>query len=312
MPKKITTESFIEKAKQIHGNKYDYSKVKYVNSTTKVCIICPEHGEFWQEPRSHLSGGGCKLCHHDKLIKINTITKEEFVKRAKEVHGDKYDYSKVEYSSILNKVCIICPEHGEFWQTPDNHLHGHGCKKCVSEKMSKERRNSLEEFINKAKKVHGDKYDYSKVEYKNCDTLVKIICPIHGEFEQIPFNHLHGSSCPYCKNWKLEEEITKFLEENNIFFVRQKKFKWLGRQSLDVYIPCSNIAIECQGIQHFKPINYFGGIKGFENIIRLDKLKKELCDKNGIQLLYYSDKNIDKNVITNKKDILEKIKKGII
>ena len=178
--------------------------------------------------------------------------------------------------------------------------------------MSKERRNSLEEFINKAKKVHGDKYDYSKVEYKNCDTLVKIICPIHGEFEQIPFNHLHGSSCPYCKNWKLEEEITKFLEENNIFFVRQKKFKWLGRQSLDVYIPCSNIAIECQGIQHFKPINYFGGIKGFENIIRLDKLKKELCDKNGIQLLYYSDKNIDKNVITNKKDILEKIKKGII
>ena len=312
--KKLTNEEFIKKAKEIHGNEYDYSKVdlEHRDKNGRVCIICKEHGEFWQEPRVHLQGSGCKLCSRDKKIKLQTKDTEQFIVEAKKIHGNKYDYSKVEYKGCLEKVCIMCPIHGEFWQTPDNHIHGHGCRKCLSDKISESRKHSIEKFVERAKEVHGNKYDYSKVKYKNCDTNVKIICPIHGEFEQTPYNHLHSSGCPYCKGWKLEEEITKFLEDNNITYIRQKRFKWLGQQSLDVYIPSANIAIECQGIQHFKPINYFGGIKAFKYRKKLDKQKSVLCQKNGVKLLYYSNKQMDENIITDKEIILEQIKRGII
>ena len=310
----LTNEEFIKKAKEIHGNEYDYSKVdlEHRDKNGRVCIICKEHGEFWQEPRVHLQGSRCKLCSRDKKIKLQTKDTEQFIVEAKKIHGNKYDYSKVEYKGCLEKVCIICPIHGEFWQTPDNHIHGHGCRKCLSDKISESRKHSIEKFVERAKEVHGNKYDYSKVKYKNCDANVKIICPIHGEFEQTPYNHLHSSGCPYCKGWKLEEEITKFLEDNNITYIRQKRFKWLGQQSLDVYIPSANIAIECQGIQHFKPINYFGGIKAFKYRKKLDKQKSVLCQKNGVKLLYYSNKQMDENIITDKEIILEQIKRGII
>ena len=124
--KYLTTEQFIEKAKQIHGNKYDYSKVEYVNNHTKVCIICPEHGEFWQTPNSHLNGNGCSSCKG-----LKKLTTKEFIERAKQVHGNKYDYSKTIYVNKRTKVCIICPIHGEFYQTPHNHVYQkQGCPEC--------------------------------------------------------------------------------------------------------------------------------------------------------------------------------------
>ena len=129
------TETFILKAKLVHNGKYDYSKVEYVNSKTKVCIICPEHGEFWQTPKSHLRGQGCRLCYNQRTKERLHKTTEQFISESKLIHGDKYNYSKVEYKGCLEKVCIICPEHGEFWQTPLNHLQGHGCTKCQLSKM---------------------------------------------------------------------------------------------------------------------------------------------------------------------------------
>ena len=113
----MTKEKFIEKAKAIHGDRYDYSKVEYSNNRTKVCIICPVHGEFWQTPHTHLQGCGCPACYGTKKR-----TKEEFVEEARKIHGDRYDYSRVEYINNKTPVCIICPEHGEFWQKPENHL----------------------------------------------------------------------------------------------------------------------------------------------------------------------------------------------
>ena len=111
----MNTKEFIEKAKRIHGDKYDYSKVKYVNNRTKVCIICPEHGEFWQRPTSHLKGCICYRCSQKaKAKKQKKSSTNEFIEKAKKIHGDKYDYSKVEYINAKTKVCIICPEHGEF------------------------------------------------------------------------------------------------------------------------------------------------------------------------------------------------------
>ena len=194
-----TTDEFIAKAKKIHGDKYDYSKVKYIDTKSKVCVVCPEHGEFWQTPSHHLSGCGCPKCANKNKGEYRRSSKKDFITKARKIHGDKYDYSKVDYVNNYTKICIICPEHGEFWQTPHNHLSGQGCPKCGVEKQT----STKEEFIKKAKEIHGDKYDYSKVDYSNAHTKVCIICPNHGEFWQTPNNHLRGHGCPKCKRNKL-------------------------------------------------------------------------------------------------------------
>lgn len=196
MAKKLTTEEFVQRARKVHGNKYDYSKVEYLNNRTKVCIICPKHGEFWQTPDSHMSGNKCPKCSGTKKL-----TTEEFIEQARKIHGNKYDYSKVEYINNHSKVCIICPEHGEFWQTPINHCsknNHNGCPICAKTIIGNKLRKNNSCFIEKAREIHGDKYDYSKVEYINNRTKVCIICPKHGEFWQTPVNHLKGHNCPKC------------------------------------------------------------------------------------------------------------------
>jgi rubrerythrin len=288
----MTTEEWIKKAKKIHGNKYDYSKINYINNKIKVCIICPEHGEFWQTPNSHLSGRGCRKCA-DKLNSERTkFSTNEFIKKAKSIHGDKYDYSKVNYKNIDTKICIICSKHGEFMQTPYAHLQGQGCPICGkikrNYKMQKTKGGSIENFIKRAKEIHGDKYDYSKVEYKNMSTKVCIICHKHGEYWQIPSSHLQGQGCPVCKESKLENEIRLLLTENNISFIMEAHFNWLKKQHLDFYLPDYNIAIECQGEQHFKPIKHFGGEKKYVTRTKLDENKRILCKENGIKLIYFS------------------------
>ena len=358
----MTKEEFIKKSKLVHGDKYDYTKVNYVNNKTKVCIICPEHGEFWQRPESHLSGKGCKKCSGLKSSQKQRKSIDKVIKEFREIHGDKYDYSKVNYINNITKVCIICPEHGEFWQTPSNHLKGKGCPSCYGNKKS-----STEEFIKKAKQIHGDKYDYSKVEYKNADTKVYIICPEHGEFWQTPYkhiirkqgcitcsgkkqlnteefikkakqihgdnydyskvnyvnnrtkvciickkhgefwqvpaHHLRGENCPSCNMSKLENKVREILSENNFIFEEQKKFKWLGAQRFDFYLPEYNLAIECQGIQHYTPTDFAGrGQEWAENLFKKnvenDKLKKKLSKENGIKILYikYNEKNIENKI----------------
>ena len=280
--KKLTRGEFIERAKTVHGDKYNYSKVKYIDYNTKVCIICKKHGEFWQTPHNHVSGAKCPKC--SGKYKCTTA---EWIEKAREVHGDKYDYSKVEYVNAFTKVCIICPKHGEFWQKPNCHLSGDGCRECFLER----KRKTLKEFIKKAKLIHGDKYDYFEVEYINVRTKVCIICPQHGKFWQTPSTHLSGRGCPICKESTLERNVENFLTENAIKYERGFKNKWLDKQHLDFYLPQYNIAIECQGIQHFKPKS-FGGhenvITRFENDKRRDNLKIKKCKENGVTLIHYN------------------------
>ena len=294
-----TTEQFIKEARKIHGNKYDYSKVNYIDGHTKVCIICPEHGEFWQEPTKHTTGkkSGCPQCAINKF----KDTTESFINKAKNVHGDKYDYSKVEYVNSQTKVCIICPEHGEFWQTPNKHLIGRGCPKCANNiKLS------TEEFIKRAKDVHGDKYDYSKVMYDGIEKRVCIVCPEHGEFWQTPHHHILGfkCGCPQCSMSKLEGFVIKTLNNKNIEFIHEcskKDLYWLGRQRLDIFIPKMNLCIECQGIQHFKP-EYFGGKmdknENLEKNIKNDIKKFEKCVENNVKVIY---------VVDNKEDVINNV-----
>ena len=196
--KKKTTIEFIEEAKNVHGDKYDYSKVEYINKNTKVCIICPEHGKFWQRPSDHLQGAGCYKCGR-KNCKGKKVTTKDFIENAVKLHGNKYDYSKSEYIDSKTKICIICPEHGEFWQLPTAHLQGQGCPKCKKYKIGKNKYNT-KIFIEKSKLIHGNKYDYSKVNYIDSLTKVCIICPEHGEFWQEPNSHLRGFGCKKCAN----------------------------------------------------------------------------------------------------------------
>ena len=194
--KKKTREDFIRDSIEVHGNKYNYNKVDYINNSTKVKIVCPEHGEFEQLPSKHTSGQGCGKCGRLKTIKSNRIDLNEFIKRAKEVHSDRYDYSKSKYIGYKDKIKIICPEHGEFEQMVSNHLGGKGCKYCGgTTKMD------TKLFIIKCNEVYGNRYDYSKVEYIDTRTPVTIICPEHGEFLVTPNNFLSKSrGCRHCNS----------------------------------------------------------------------------------------------------------------
>ena len=208
---------FLKKCEIIHGDKYDYSKVEYINAKTKVCIICPKHGEFWQKPHQHIVlKRGCAKCGNETNGMKRQLGTSLFITKAKEIHGDKYDYSKVEYVNNNTKVCIICPKHGEFWQTPKTHLRSLGCPKCTRENASKERSKDSEWFINKSQIIHGDKYDYSKVKYINANKKVCIICPKHGEFWQTSNMHFNGQGCPKCT----KEDITckQSIENAKLFW----------------------------------------------------------------------------------------------
>ena len=298
--KKPSLESFIEKARKVHGDKYDYSKVEYVNNHTKVCIVCAEHGEFWMTPSAHINlRQGCKYCSGRKL------TLDGFIEKAKKVHGDKYDYSKVKYINNKTKVCIICPEHGEFWQEPSHHLLGQNCPKCSNEYSP-----TTDEWIERAKKVHGDKYDYSKSVYVNAITKICVVCPKHGEFWVFPNNHLKGNGCPNCKKSKLENLLAFYLLKNNISFTFNKKFEWLRNKnpmSLDFYLPDYNIGIECQGEQHLVEGRNFTNKSQLSN----DLLKNKLCEENGVKLLYFGDTPIDdincnKNIYNKKNYFIDR------
>lgn len=220
MGKKKTKEQFVDEAILKHGKKYDYSKFRYENAHYKSIIICPEHGEFLQAPHEHVNGGnGCPICGKEKVIKFNSNTKDIFINKAKIIHGDKYDYSKVEYINNHTKVCIICPEHGEFWQIPNSHLLKHGCPHCGIDRT----RLTYNTFVEKANKKHNNKYQYPEFVYKNNLEYITIICPEHGEFLQAIRNHLEGCGCPKCHQSTLENNVKEYLDNKNIIYIYNKK-----------------------------------------------------------------------------------------
>jgi len=203
---------FIEKAVKVHGNKYNYDKVIYVNSRTKVVINCPKpgHGDFKQTPYAHsspLEKNGCPTCFRERLSEKLKYSMEDFLKLATEIHGNTYDYSESEYLRSGIKIKIICHKetdgimHGEFWQTPNKHLSAkRGCPKCNGGV-----KHDLDTFIKKSNQIHGNKYDYSESNYINSSTKIKIICHgkdflgnKHGEFWQLPLHHLGKHGCPKC------------------------------------------------------------------------------------------------------------------
>ena len=258
------------------------------------------------------------------------LTTLDFIKRAKEVHGDKYDYSKTEYINKRTKVIITCPIHGDFTQSPHNHVfQKQGCPICGKEIARKRegnyknRRKTTEEFRKELEVLSNGMYELMS-EYKNNKTKVEIFCHNknkngieHGSFYIKPIDLINGHGCKKCVHSRLEEDIEMFLQENDIRFEQHKKFpEWLGRQHLDFFLPDNNCAIECQGRQHFEPTD-FGG-KGelfakqmFEKLVELDSMKRSLCKEHGLKLLYYVDKKehcTNNDSFYDVKELLEKIK----
>ena len=282
--KNLNTDEFIIKAIKKHGDRYDYSLVDYKNSNDKIKIICLNHGIFEQAPKSHLEGQNCPKC--------NIITNEKFIKNAEGVHGNKYDYSLVNYKNNYTKIKIICSIHGIFEQTPANHMScKNDCPKCASILSN------TEDFTTKANIVHENKYDYSLVDYKNNRTKVKIICLKHGIFEQLPSSHLNKQGCPICNESKGENVIRKYLKDNGIKYKKQKTFDGCNYKyplRFDFYLIKHNICIEYDGMQHFRPVNYFGGIDTFNYILIKDEIKNQYCKNNNIKLIRI---RYDENII---------------
>ena len=368
-----TTEKFISEARKVHGDKYDYSRVVYINSRTPVIIGCPIHGFKEQKPGIHLTTNGCKdcgyavhgdkmkgplydtatfiekskqlhddidysitefrgaekpvsmickihnipftvakaanhvsrthpqrgckLCVSDKVKERCTMTLDEFLLRAAFVHGETYSYDRVKWVNANTEIVIVCKVHGPFRQLPVSHLK-YGCRKCGDILRGKNKAYTQEEFVALARTVHGDRYTYEHSVYKGMDEDITITCPKHKDFVTTPHNFIHAASgCPKCKRPRLEGIVSSWLKESGIAFEEQKNFPWLKNvrlMKLDFYLPEYNIAIECQGDQHFK--------NSFERPIFIrqdyiakqserDKLKHDQCEAHGIPILYFANKD---------------------
>jgi hypothetical protein len=354
MSKRLTNEEFIEKARKKHGDKYDYSLVEYENAKTKIEIICEKHGSFYQTPTNHVRGRGCPLCsYEEKIIDQNKIinrfnkkhgikydyslvvytgtdnkveiicskhgifeqtphahlkgqgcplccnnfkhTKDSFITKSNEEHNCMYDYSLVNYKNNKTQIKIICPIHGEFLQRPDAHLRGQGCPTCANIN----RTHTIEFVIEKFKNVHKSKYDYSLVKYVNFYTKVKIICSKHGIFEQTPHAHLKGQGCPICMESKGENKISKILDEKNVKFIREKRFKDCRDKlplPFDFYLPEYNTCIEYDGTQHYYEIKHWNDLN---YVKKHDKMKNDYCEEQEINLLRikYNNNKIEKTIL---------------
>lgn len=300
--KDVKTKNFIWKSLHVHGDKYIYHKSIYVKSKENLIIECRNGHCFEQRPQDHKNGHGCLECSGKKKM-----TKEEFIEKANKVHGvGRYDYSEVDYKGNKINVWIICPNHDEpyrFPQTPNAHLSGEGCLLCGIKSAHEKQKLTLEKFIERANKIHGEgRYDYSKVNYINYYTYVTIICHNHKksyEFPQTPNDHLSGNGCPLCKKSQGENKIELFLINNNIKFEKEKRFKDCRDKNplpFDFYIPKYNLCIEFDGEQHFNPSSFVSRntsekekLENFKYIQKHDQTKNEYCKKNGITLLRFNN-----------------------
>ena len=276
-----TTEEFIEVSRSIWGDKYSYEKTEYGGSvTSKIIVTCRVHGDLEIRPSHHLRdqfGGGCKDCASEK----RTLSLDEFIQRSISQHGEFFDYSKVTYSNSYTHVKIVCPVHGEFEMTPAHHMEGSGCRDCFEDR----RRSTTEEFIRDAREVHGETYDYSEFIYEGIHETGKIICRIHGGFDQSRANHIHSrQGCPWCKN-KSEGKIAVILNEIAVVHQTYRIDEEDGsgkRFYYDFYLPEHDLIIERDGEQHYKDIYFQKKRERTEQ--ENDRRKTELAKSKGLRV----------------------------
>lgn len=289
LSKAFTTKEFIQKAIGVHGRDYNYDNVIYKNARTPVSILCNKCKKiFCQTPDKHLRGQGCPYCH-----KKHQYSSEEFKKKAANLFGNKFSFSESNYINYNTKVKVLCKEcNSYFYITPNNLFNNIGCPECAHKNMN------TEKFIQKAKEIHGELYDYSKAIYIKARQPIEIICKKHGSFCQTPDNHLNKKcGCPLCKKYKGEEYISYLLKKSNIQFERNKKFNDLKDKtflSFDFYLPSLNILIEYNGKQHYEFCpNFHKDLHDFYKQKHHDWLKRKYCKKNNITLIVISYKDFN-------------------
>lgn len=291
--KPLTTNEFIKKSIDKHGHLYDYSLVEYNKNRNKVKIICKKHGIFSQNAAGHMNGQGCPECGK------RTSKKEKLLERFNNKHNNIYEYNFEKDEYLIDEYLKIkCKKHGYFRQKISNHLIS-GCQKCAGKIENRE------DFKKRGFEKHGNIYDYSNVDYIKHNLEVDIICKKHGVFSQKPYLHFSGSGCPHCNESRGEKKIRKYLIENKIEFISQKKFEnCKHKRSLifDFFIPFLNICIEYNGRQHYEIVNKFGGISYLEDIKVKDDLKVHFCEQNGIELLTikYTEYKIIEEILNTK------------
>ena len=286
-----TPQEWIDKVSKIHNNKYDYSKTVYTKANEKVIIICNEidemgnkHGEFTIRAKNHMAGIGCPKCGN----KYQPTT-EEWIAKANFVHKNKYNYEKTHYTGSKHKVIITCPIHGDFEQNASSHLQGCGCPKCNGGVAL-----SDNDFIKKSIEIHNNRYSYKNVNYINSHTKVNITCKIHGDFEQFPFQHLRGCGCPKCNSSKMENMLINLFQKEQIRYTYQYTIKSKILQRCDFYLEDYNIVIECQGEQHFVPINFSNNKNDlnfkndFQKTLDYDNIKFQSLTNVGIKVVYFT------------------------
>lgn len=277
----------------VHNYKYDYSKVNYINSKTKVTVVCPTHGPFNVKPSAHLNAE-CYKCAKEK--EKNTL--EYFLSVSNKVHNWKYDYSLVDPKSLKasDYAFIICPLHGKWRQRIGSHMQGMGCRQCSIDKS----KIGKEGFIAKAKNIHGDTYDYSNVVYNDNKTKVEILCPSHGSFFVTPNSHLsQKTGCPKCRESFGEKTIRLLLTDLNIPFLQEYRLPYTLMR-VDFYIPSHKLIIEFHGKQHFIPVDRFGGEKGLAETRRRDALKLRYAKENNLNIVVLTYRDLIKDRLLKK------------
>jgi len=261
MPRRLTTEEFIERAIKVHGNiKYNYDLAVYTKSHNKIKIKCIKHNiVFEQNASRHLFGAGCKICAREGTAQSRKLTTKEFIERAKNKFGDKFDYSITDYVDSNTVVSVICKEHGLIKVKPHSHLKGtFGCMKCGGKE-----RLTTKEFIEKAEKVHGKgTYDYSLVDYKSNQRKVKIICAKCGVFEQMAGNHLRGAICLKCSQERIGKLKRRYTTEE--FIEKAKKIhkgKYSYKKSIYTGID-DKVIVTCPIHSDFE-VSAWSHLKGF-------------------------------------------------
>lgn len=291
-PEARTAEArFLERAEAMHGHRFDYSGSRYLAFDRPMEIVCRRHGLFRATPKSHLyaKSGGCPQCRADIMGEAHRYTTAQFIDRARKVHGERYDYSQVDYRGLQAKVTIVCPKHGGFRMRAYRHLSGRGCRKCAFERIGRHRRLSFWDFLERVIRVHGmGRYEYQLEGFVNAHSKIPIRCPQHGVFHQSAAAHLKGHGCPSCVQSNGERRVREALQDLGVEFREQVRFPGCrdrGTLPFDFFVPSHRLLIEFDGHQHYDNSEHWGGGAKLAEIQRHDRIKDRFAAEHGYRLL---------------------------
>lgn len=295
MPRRKTKSEVIESFKKVHGDRYDYSKVEYVNQTSDVTIICRVHGEFNQRPQHHSNGSGCKKCGN------NTMTHDQFIDKFKEVHGDRYDYSLSKPKTTKHAIDIVCSRHGIFSQNVGGHMRGNGCKKCSNEEFGRNQIKDYGSHIKDFEKIHGGMYDYSNTKIVLSRDKCSVRCRSHGDFMITPKNHLAGHGCPKCSNTSFNPKLPSILYVLKIRMLDGRVSYKIGITNRNV--PKRYYSKDMKFIESYEEYFFWDGGQAREIELHIKRrFSDNICDKinyplsSGFTECFYLDFDLNKYI----------------